>query len=118
MAWHGRVLLVLFLVSAKYQQLRYQQNSNAALTDTYVKNAKHTGKPAGNKHSDGGGLHLHITASGKCCRLAYKFSSEQKTLALGVYPDVSLLQARKRCDDARKLLADGTDPGQAKKDAK
>jgi integrase len=89
-----------------------------ALTDTFVKNAKPTGKPTGDKHSDGGGLHLHITASGKYWRLAYRFNTKQKTLALGVYPDVSLLQARKRRDDARKLLAEGTDPGQAKKEAK
>jgi Arm DNA-binding domain len=52
------------------------------------------------------------------CDLAYRFSDKQKTLALGLYPDVSLLQARKRRDDARKLLAEGIDPGQAKKEAK
>jgi integrase len=89
-----------------------------ALTDTFVKNAKPTGKPTGDKHSDGGGLHLHITPSGKYWRLAYRFNTKQKTLALGVYPDVSLLQARKRRDDARKLLAEDIDPGQAKKEAK
>jgi integrase len=89
-----------------------------ALTDTFVKNAKPSVKASGDKHTDGGGLHLHITASGKYWRLAYRFSDKQKTLALGVYPDVSLLQARKRRDDARKLLAEGIDPGQAKKEAK
>ncbi len=89
-----------------------------ALTDTFVKNAKPTGKLTGDKHSDGGGLHLHITASGKYWRLAYRFNTKQKTLALGVYPDVSLLQARKRRDAARKLLAEDIDPGQAKKEAK
>ena len=89
-----------------------------ALTDTFVKYAKPTGKPTGDKHSDGGGLHLHITASGKYWRLAYRFNTKQKTLALGVYPDVSLLQARKRRDAARKLLAEDIDPGQAKKEAK
>jgi integrase len=89
-----------------------------ALTDTFTKNAKHSGKASGDKHSDGGGMYLHITASGKYWRLAYRFNDKQKTLALGVYPAVSLLKARKRRDDARKLIADGTDPGQAKKEVK
>jgi hypothetical protein len=40
-----------------------------ALTDTLVKNAKPSGKASGDKHTDGGGLHLHITASGKYWRL-------------------------------------------------
>jgi integrase len=89
-----------------------------ALTDTFVKNAKPGVKPNGDKYSDGGGLYLHVKTAGKYWRLAYAFAGRQKTLALGVYPYVSLLQARKRRDAARKLLADDADPGQAKKDAK
>jgi integrase len=89
-----------------------------ALTDTFVKNAKHSGKPSGDKHSDGGGLYLHVTTAGKYWRLAYRFYSKQKTLAFGVYPYISLLQARQQRDAARKQLALDIDPGQAKKEVK
>ena len=92
-----------------------------ALSDTFVKQAKHSGKPAGDKHSDGGGLYLHIMAAGKYWRLAYRFGGTQKTLALGVYPAVTLAQARRRRDEARARLAEGIDPAiikQAEKVAK
>ena len=50
----------------KYQQTRYQQNGGfMALTDTFTRNTKHSGAPAGDKHSDGGGMYLHITGAGK-----------------------------------------------------
>jgi len=84
------------------------------LTDTFVKQAKHSGKPAGDKHSDGGGLYLHIMAAGKYWRMAYRFGGKQKTLALGVYPAVTLAQARRRRDDARIKLAESIDPSIAK----
>lgn len=48
----------------------------------------------------------------------YRFSGKRKTLALGVYPDVSLADARERRDQARKLLANGADPGAIKQAAK
>jgi len=86
-----------------------------ALTDTFVKNAKHSGKAAGDKHSDGGGMYLHVTKVGKYWRLAYRFAGKQKTLALGVYPAVTLAQARKKRDEAKALLAAGTDPSAAKR---
>jgi len=89
-----------------------------ALTDTFVKNVKHTGAPAGDKHTDGGNMYLLVNAAGKYWRLNYRFDSKQKTLALGVYPDVPLLKARQRRDKARELLADGIDPGIAKQQAK
>ena len=86
-----------------------------ALTDTFVKNVKHSGAPAGDKVTDGQGLHLLVKAAGKYWRLSYRFLGKQKTLALGVYPEVSLAQARQRRDQARKLLAEGTDPSVAKR---
>lgn len=86
-----------------------------ALTDTFAKNTKHSGKPAGDKHSDGHGLYLHITATGKYWRLAYRFAEKQKTLALGVYPAVSLADAREGRTKARKRLAEGIDPSAAKR---
>ena len=89
-----------------------------ALTDTFVKNIKSNGSTAGEKHTDGLGLYLHVKEAGKYWRMAYRFVGKQKTLALGVYPDVSLLKARQRRDKARELLADGIDPGAAKQEAK
>ncbi len=91
-----------------------------ALTDIEVKKAKSTDKPM--KLTDGGGLFLQVQPNGsKYWRLAYRFGGKQKTLALGVYPDVSLADARGRRDDARKLLANDADPcavKQAQKAAK
>jgi len=80
-----------------------------ALTDLSVRTAK--AGEALYKLSDGRGLQLHITATGsKLWRWAYRFDGKQKLMALGVYPDISLAQARQMADEARKLLATGTDP--------
>jgi hypothetical protein len=80
-----------------------------ALTDAAVRSAKPGGKPI--KLSDGGGLHLLIRPSGsKLWRLAYRFKGKQKTLALGVYPTVTLANAREGRDEAKKLLARDLDP--------
>jgi integrase len=87
-----------------------------ALTDTFVKNIKHKGSKAGEKYSDGGGLYLHVTAAGKYWRMAYRFIGKQKTLALGVYPEVSLADAREGRGKARKLLANDVDPSAAKRE--
>ena len=87
-----------------------------ALTDTFVKQVKHSGAPAGDKHQDALALHLLVKASGKYWRMNYRFDGKQRTLALGVYPAVSLAKARQRCAKARELLADGIDPNAAKKD--
>lgn len=90
-----------------------------ALTDTFIKkSAKWSGRPIGDKHSDGGGLYLHVKEAGMYWRLAYRFGGKQKTLALGVYPDVSLAQARDGREQARKLLAADIDPSEAKREAK
>lgn len=88
-----------------------------ALTELEIKKAKAVEKPQ--KLSDGGGLFLLVQAKGgKYWRLAYRFGGKQKTLALGVYPDVSLADARERRAQARKLLANDTDPGAIKQAAK
>lgn len=89
-----------------------------ALTDTFVKNIKHTGSSTGEKHTDGQGLYLHVKEPGKYWRMSYRFNGKQKLLAFGVYPSVSLAKARQRRDKARELLADGIDPSLAKKEAK
>lgn len=81
------------------------------LTDTAVRKAKPTDKTQ--RLFDGGGLYLEITpAGGKRWRQKYRFAGKEKLLAFGVYPDVSLAEARERRDKARKLLANGVDPGQ------
>ena len=89
-----------------------------ALADTFVRQVKHTGKPTGDKHTDGGGMYLLVKAGGKYWRMDYTYAVKRKTLALGVYPEVSLAKARQRRDKARELLADGVDPSAAKKDEK
>jgi len=89
-----------------------------ALTDTFVKKVKFRCKGAGDKYTDGGGMYLLVNAAGKYWRLNYRFQGKQKTLALGVYPAVSLAKARGRRDEARELLADGVDPSAHKRVAK
>jgi len=87
---------------------------NVALTVVQIKNAKAPGKPQ--KLSDGGGLYLLVKPNGgKYWRLKYRFAGVEKVLALGVYPDISLSNARERRDEARKLLANSTDPNTVKK---
>jgi len=90
-----------------------------ALNDTFIKNStKFSGKAAGDKHSDGGGLYLLVTASGKYWRMNYRIHGKQKTLALGIYPAVSLKQAREGRERAKELLAQDTDPSTAKQEKK
>lgn len=89
-----------------------------AITDTFTKQVKHKGSKTGEKYSDGGGLYLHVTSAGKYWRMAYRFVGKQKTLALGIYPDVSLSHARKGRATARERLAQGIDPSTAKREAK
>ncbi|MDR2875783.1 MAG: integrase arm-type DNA-binding domain-containing protein, partial [Methylobacillus sp.] len=68
---------------------------------------------------DGGGLYMIVTSKGdKWWRLDYRFDDTRKTISVGIYPEVSLADARQRRDDARKLLADGIDPGEVRKEAK
>ena len=61
-----------------------------ALTDTFVKSVKHTGAPAGDKHTDGGGMYLLVNGAGRYWRMNYRFADKRKTLALGTYPDTAL----------------------------
>lgn len=84
------------------------------LTDAHIRNVKPLEKPQ--KLTDGGGLFLMVTPQGsKLWRLAYRFAGKQKTLALGAYPAVSLEKAREARGATKKLLAEGTDPADAKR---
>ncbi|EGT5664460.1 tyrosine-type recombinase/integrase [Cronobacter turicensis] len=88
-----------------------------ALTDIKVRTAKPTDKQY--KLTDGSGMHLLVHPNGsKYWRLQYRFDGKQKMLALGVYPEITLADARARRDEARKLLANGVDPGDKKKNDK
>ncbi|MDX8410866.1 MAG: integrase arm-type DNA-binding domain-containing protein [Mariprofundaceae bacterium] len=85
-----------------------------ALTDTAIRNAKPGGKAR--KMFDGKGLYVEVVPSGgKRWRLKYRFNGKEKRISLGVYPDVSLKDARDRRDEARKLLANDIDPSENRK---
>ena len=104
----------IFNGTFKISKTRYRKGEKMALTDTFVRQIKHSGKPAGDKYTDSQALHLLVKAAGKYWRMDYTHAGKRKTLALGVYPAVSLAKARNRRDEAQKLLADGIDPVQAK----
>jgi integrase len=87
------------------------------LSDTAARNAKPREKPY--RLADAKGMYLEVTpAGGKYWRMKYRFGGKEKRIAFGVYPDVSLAQARERCGQARKLLANGVDPGVVKQASK
>jgi integrase len=87
------------------------------LTDTAIKGAK-----PGNsikKLSDGNGLTLVVYPNGsKYWVYRYRYLGKEKTLSLGIYPVVSLADARRKLFDARTLLSSGQDPSEARKEAK
>ncbi len=88
-----------------------------ALTDTAIRNAKGQAKPY--KMGDAGGLFLLVQPSGgKLWRLKYRIDGVEKKLGLGTYPEISLVAARARRDEARKLIANGVDPAIEKQRAK
>lgn len=71
------------------------------------------------KLADGAGLYLEVVPSGsRYCRMKYRFNGKEKRMAFGVYPAVSLAQARALRDEAKKKLAEGIDPSFAKKEEK
>lgn len=88
------------------------------LTDTQVR----TAKPKEKSYTlpDGGGMYLEISPVGsKIWRMSYRQENgKQNRLTFGAYPEVSLIQARAKRADARKLLSEGIDPAQFKREAK
>ncbi|MDR2884320.1 MAG: tyrosine-type recombinase/integrase [Deferribacteraceae bacterium] len=85
-----------------------------SLTDTAIRNAKAQEKDY--KLFDEKGMYLLVLKSGnKYFRLDYRFAGKRKTLALGVYPEISLKEAREKRDEAKKLISEGKDPSEIKK---
>lgn len=83
------------------------------LTDSQIRSAKSSDRPR--KLTDSRGLYLLLTpGGGRYWRFNYSFDGRSKTLAFGVYPDVSLVRARVRHQEARVQLAQGIDPGAEK----
>lgn len=84
------------------------------LNDAKVRAAKPQSKPY--KLTDSHRLYLLVTPSGgKLWRWGFAYDGKQKTMALGIYPMVSLLDARAKRDDARSILQEGKDPTIVKK---
>ncbi len=87
------------------------------LNDTACKNYKP--KEKAYRMTDGGGLYLEIMPNGsKYWRMNYRFLGKQKTIALGIYPRVTLKEARDKREEAKRLLDQGADPSAKKKEAK
>jgi hypothetical protein len=87
----------------------HQNSKSQLLTDTTIHSIKPLRSPR--KFSDGGGLYLLVAPiGGRYWRYNYRFNGKQKTLALGIYPDVPLSRARARHQEARRLLDAGIDP--------
>lgn len=83
------------------------------LTDTQIRKVKSREKSF--KLADGKGLFLIVQSNGsKYWRFRYWFGDKEKSLSLGVYPEMTLAGARKKRDEARQMLADDVDPGMAK----
>ncbi len=85
------------------------------LSDAEVRKAKPRERDY--KLFDGGGLHILIkTQGGKLWRLKYRFGGKEMLLSFGGYPHVSLAEARKLREETKTLIAQGIDPGAAKKE--
>jgi integrase len=94
------------------------QQSAGKLTALSAQKAKPASKPY--RMFDGGGLYLEVMPSpsrARYWRLKYRYGGKEKRLALGVFPEVTLTEARERRDQARKQLREGTDPGAARRAA-
>lgn len=89
--------------------LMHQNSQSGRLSNIRLKHLKPRSRAR--KVSDGAGLYvLVVPTGGRYWRHNYRFGGKEKTLALGVYPDVSLHRARTRHEEARRMLAAGTDP--------
>ena len=84
------------------------------ITHVAIVNAKPREKPY--RLFDGRGLYLEVAPSGgRWWRFKYRFNGKEKRLSLGVYPDVSLKEAREHLDEVRRKLKGGIDPAEERK---
>lgn len=84
------------------------------LSEIKIRSIKAQGKDF--KLFDGGGLYLLVTTSGgKLWHFKYRYKGKEKKIAWGAYPEISLLDARQKRDEARKQLINGFDPGEIRK---
>ena len=87
------------------------------LSDATIRTLKPRDKPY--KVSDFEGLFLTVKPTGsRLWHFKYRIAGKEKLLSMGIYPGISLAQARTARDTARALLASGEDPGEAKQDRK
>lgn len=87
------------------------------LTARQISTAKPTDKPY--KLSDGGGLYLLVNPNGsRYWRMKYRYAGKEKLLSIGVYPDVTLVEARDKRTEAKRVLAAGDDPSEVKQAAR
>ena len=87
------------------------------LTDIKIRNAKQRDRDY--KLYDGSGLYVLVHKNGShYWRLKYKYADKEKILALGVYPDIRLNEARERAQDARELVKQGIDPTTHRRETK
>ena len=94
-----------------------RQSTIGKLSEVAVRQAK--SKDKAYKLADGGGLHLLVKTNGtKCWRLKYRYQNKEKSLALGIYPDVPMKLARKDAVEAKLLLREGIDPNVRRKQDK
>ena len=104
----------IFQGYAPTPNITYPQMAKDKLTDTAIKQAKPRDKAY--KIFDGGGLFLLVNKNGsKYWRLKYRINDKEKLLALGVYPLISLKEAREKRFEAKKKIAQGIDPNDHKK---
>lgn len=89
-----------------------------ALSDLFVQRVKYAGASGGDRHADGRGLCLIVTATSKSWQFRYRYLGKQKTISFGLYPDVSLALARERREAARTLVAEGVDPMTVRREEK
>jgi len=105
------LLTVLFGTQVSHtKKYRHEAGEFMALSDIRVKTATVPSDKRQAKLSDGNGLYLLVNQSGKYWRFDYRFGEKRKTMALGVYPNVRLKEARDKCIAAHKLLEQNIDP--------
>lgn len=110
---HGRLGVLMGVFAVRSRGGTPQVKLNARQVDT----AKPKDKPY--KLADGGGLYLLIKPNGgKYWRLKYRVAGKEKLLALGVYPEVTLADARAKREEAKRGISGGIDPMEAKREEK